>query len=394
MGGTSIKECCFPKNASKLVNNDLFLNINNSSSSSIKKIIFIQSIFRGFILRKEISYKLTKEISIDYDTEKFEKNPIIVKLNNLLPKFELTDKEEYLVKNSNHKIIAILYPNKSIYKGMVNEERQRDGFGKFFLSNGSIYKGFFHKNKMEGRGRILNINGFIYEGEFKNGKSNGFGRYIALDGCTYKGNWLNDKQSGNGYLIYPDGSFYVGNFKEGKKSGNGKFVFSDKNIYEGSFKDNEISGEGVFYWKDGRVYVGNWKNNKMNGYGIFIWADKKKYYGNYSNNLKEGFGCFYWNDGHKYEGFWKGGRQHGYGLINGNKGNKYGYWVEGKLENKINDDETIKIINQKINEAKKNKEYSLFQLKREKYEKMINDASSSYDTNFNSKEVKNNENNG
>jgi len=36
----------------------------------------------------------------------------------------------------------------------------------------------------------------------------------------------------------------------------------------------------------------------------------------------------------------------------------------------------------------------LFQLKREKYEKMINDASSSYDTNFNSKEAKNNENKG
>ena len=100
----------------------------------------------------------------------------------------------------------------------------------------------------------------------------------------------------------------------------------------------------------------------MIGYGIFIWPDKKKYYGNYINNLKEGFGCFYWNDGHKYEGFWKEGKQHGYGIMSRNKGNKYGYWIDGKLQSKINDDETIKFITKTINEVKKQKEYSNFQL--------------------------------
>ena len=395
MGNSSLKECCFPKKNNNFENRDLFISLNNTSPTSKKKIILIQSIFRGYLIRKELSiYKQSKEISIDYNTDQFEKNPIILKLNHLLPKFEFSDKEDYYIKNTNNKIIAILYSNKSIYKGMINEKGQREGFGKYFLSDGSIYKGFFHKNKMEGRGRILNINGFIYEGEFKNGKSNGFGRYAALDGTTYKGNWFNDKQNGNGNEIYPDGSFYVGNFKDGKKNGNGKLVFNDKNIFEGNFENNDICGEGAFYWKDGRIYIGNWKDNKMNGYGIFIWPDKKKYYGNYNNNLKEGFGTFYWNDGHKYEGFWKGGKQHGYGFISGNKGDKYGYWIEGRLENKINDDETILFINKKINEAKKQKDYSEFQLNIEKYEKQIIDVSSSYDTNFNSKEVKKNGNYG
>ena len=128
----------------------------------------------------------------------------------------------------------------------------------------------------------------------------------------------------------------------------------------------------------------------MNGYGIFIWPDKKKYYGNYINNLKEGYGCFYWNDGHKYEGFWKEGKQHGYGIMTGNKGNRYGYWIEGKLQSKINDDETIQFINNTINEVKKQKEYIDFQLNIQKYEKQIIDGSSSQDTNSNSKEVKNN----
>ena len=130
----------------------------------------------------------------------------------------------------------------------------------------------------------------------------------------------------------------------------------------------------------------------MNGYGIFIWPDKKKYYGNYINNVKEGFGCFFWNDGHKYEGFWKGGKQHGYGVMSGNKGNKFGYWIDGKLQSKINDDETIKFINKTINDVKKQKEYTDFQLNIQKYEKQITDGSSSQDTNSNSKEAKNNHN--
>ena len=309
MGTTSVKGTCFycSKN-NNIESKKLFLDSQYTTISSLKYLILIQSVIRGFFIRKDLyNYKEIKEVSIDYSTEQFETNSMIVRLNHLLPKFELTDKEEYEIKNSSNKIIAILYPNKSVYKGMINAKGQREGFGKYYLSDGSIYKGFFRNNKMDGRGRIVNINGFIYEGEFKNGYSNGYGKYVALDGTTYKGTWLNDKQNGMGNEIYPDGSFYNGNFKDGKKNGNGKLIFKDKNIFEGNFINNDISGEGAFYWKDGRIYIGNWKEHKMNGYGIFIWPDKKKYYGNYINNLKEGFGCFYWNDGHKYEGFWKGG---------------------------------------------------------------------------------------
>ena len=394
MGTTIENESCFYCSKKKnILSKELFLDSQFTILSSTKYIILIQSIFRGYLTRKEFdNNKQIKEVSIDYSTEKFDTNPIIIRLSHLFPKFELTDKEEYEINNTSNKIIAVLYQNKSIYKGMVNSRGQREGFGKYYLPDGSIYKGFFCNNKMEGRGRIININGFVYEGEFKNGHSNGYGKYIALDGTTYKGTWLNDKQNGIGNEIYPDGSFYSGNFKNGKKNGNGKLVFKDKNIFEGNFFNNDINGEGAFYWKDGRIYIGNWKENKMNGYGIFIWPDKKKYYGNYINNLKEGFGCFYWNDGHKYEGFWKEGKQHGYGIMSGNKDDKYGYWINGKLQSKINDDVAIKFINQTINNTKIQKDYSEFLLNIQKYEKQITDGFSSLDTNSNSKERKNNNN--
>ena len=124
MGTITNKDCLLycGRSKNKIENKDIYLDTQNTLNK-VKKIILIQSKIRGYLLRKEfLNYKLMKEISIDYNTDNFEKSPIISRLNNLLPKFELTDKEEYEINNTNNKIIAILYPNKSIYKGMINEK--------------------------------------------------------------------------------------------------------------------------------------------------------------------------------------------------------------------------------------------------------------------------------
>ena len=257
--------------------NDFNIQERIYSQISINKIIKIQSYIKGFLLRNKLSKKNLdqKAISLDYKKDAQENNPLIIRLKNLLPKFELSEKETYYINNTNLKIGAFKYNNNNIYKGMINTKNLREGFGKLYLSDGSIYKGFFHNNKMEGRGRFLNINGYVYEGEFKNNLSNGYGKYIALDGTTYKGSWSEDKQSGLGDISYPDGSRYTGNFKDGKKHGMGKMIFSDFNSYEGNFYYNIIQGEGTYIWKDCRLYMGMWLNNKMNGYGIFVRPDKK-----------------------------------------------------------------------------------------------------------------------
>ena len=346
-----------------------------------EKIIKIQSIIKGYLLRKKLTLKSNlyekKQISLDYKTDSQENNPLIIRLNNLLPKFELSEKETYYINNTNLKIGAFKYNNNSIYKGMINNYDLREGFGKLFLEDGSIYKGFFHNDKMEGRGRLLNINGYVYEGEFKNNLSEGYGKYIALDGTTYKGSWSKDKQSGLGDMTYPDGQRYTGNFKDGKKHGTGKIIFSDFNCYEGNFYYNEIKGEGEYHWKDGRFYIGKWAKNKMNGYGIFLWPDKKKYYGHYDNNLKEGFGIFLWGDGHSYEGFWKLGRQDGNGIIKSNKSIKYCLWENGKLIKNIDDEYEKSQIRDKIDEIKNQSDYVEFKSNMKRYEKKINEFSSS-----------------
>ena len=382
---TSIKTskffCCNNKN---IYNKDICLETKHIIPKDLKKIITIQKIIRGFLLRNHINQKKIleiQEISMEHSTNSQENTPFMLRLNNLLPKFELTEKETYYINNTNLKIVALLYPNKTIYKGMINSKNLREGFGKLFLSDGSIYKGFFHNNQMDGRGRLLNKNGFVYEGEFKNGLSNGYGKYVALDGTTYKGLWLNNKQSGLGEIIYPDGSKYIGNFLYGKKNGQGKLTFKDKNIYEGNFVNNEIKGEGSYHWKDGRFYVGNWAENKMNGYGIFIWPDKKKYYGHYVNNLKNGYGYFFWvKDERSYEGFWKDGKQHGYGLIKEGDDVKYGEWSEGKLNNVIEDESMYKKIIKMFDDEKKSEEFGEFNINIERYEKKITENSSGLET--------------
>ena len=125
MGTTSIKGSCFYCFKRKnIFSKELFLESQYTKLPSTKLIILIQSTIRGYLIRKDFyNYKQVKEVSIDYSTKNFESNPMIIHLNKLHPKFELTDKEEYEINNSSNKIIAILSPNKSIYKDIQRNDK-------------------------------------------------------------------------------------------------------------------------------------------------------------------------------------------------------------------------------------------------------------------------------
>ena len=104
MGTTSINESCFYcSKRNNIESKELYLDSQYDSAASQKNIILTQSFFRAFLIRKELyNYKQTKEVSIDYSTEQFENNSMITRLNHLLPKFELTDKEEYEINNTSN----------------------------------------------------------------------------------------------------------------------------------------------------------------------------------------------------------------------------------------------------------------------------------------------------
>ena len=378
--------CCKPRNPSPLYNDCHKQLLLEETAQKI------QATYRGYIYRKH-NFPLdpnkhitqnhfnstssnrikeeTREITMSYSTESLDNNPTIAKLNELVPKFELDEKEKYNLSLLKVKTKALLYPTGAIYKGTVNDNMIKEGYGKLYLPNGNIYEGFFMDNCMEGRGRLISIEGYIIEGDFVNDNVSGYGKWMDMNGTVYKGNWLLNKKNGMGEEIYLDGSHYFGKFEQGKKNGKGKFTFKEGNSYEGEFCNNEMKGEGKYKFKDGRMYLGQFNNNKMNGYGLFYWPDKKIYYGHYTNNMKDGFGLFKWPDGKKCVGFWKEGKQHGYGYIEEQNIKTYSEWYEGKKVKGIEDDNTIHVIDNMINNKKDEFDYQSFSTKIEQYEKVV-----------------------
>ena len=371
----------------------------------------LQASIRGYLYRKRFHEIMTtqktkvnlttnqyiekpKEVGLSYSTDVQESHVTIKRLNKLVPQFKLNEKEQFLLNVESLKSCGLLYPDNSIYKGTINNNSVRDGFGKLYLNDGSIYIGFFKDDKAEGRGRLLNVRGFIYEGDFKNSQAHGYGKLISLDGTIYKGAWEYDKQNGLGEEVYPDGSRYNGEFVDGKKQGKGNYVLPDGNVFEGSFHEDKIHGEGLLKFKDGRMYIGKWNKDKMEGYGVFRWPDEKQYLGQYKDGIKEGFGVFLWKNEREFQGFWKGGKQHGYGIMDYNEGERmeYGEYCNGKLIRIINDDESKSVINKEIQNVKTSKEYIEFINKLDTYEQEFQNKLQMKDNNNNNNNTHNNNN--
>ena len=68
MGTTTVKESCFYcSKKNNIESKELFLDSQYTTEASLKYIILIQSVFRGYLIRKDFyNYKQIKEVSIDY----------------------------------------------------------------------------------------------------------------------------------------------------------------------------------------------------------------------------------------------------------------------------------------------------------------------------------------
>jgi hypothetical protein len=347
---------------------DNYNSITLSETTRIASIVKIQSRFRGYYIRsKMIENDLEskqwsntfKEIDPSYSFNDFYTNPIIAQLMLLLPKKELTEEEKFILESQTilNKEIALVYNDHSYYKGNLNSNNLKHGYGILIRPKHSIYEGFFVDDKLEGKGLLYNMNGYAYSGMFSNGMFNGDGMLASIDGYLYKGNWKNNYQCGFGKEKYKDGSSFCGYFINGKKNGHGKYFWKNGDFYEGNFFNDEITGYGIMKRKNGNIYCGDLIKQKMEGVGIFMWTDKKRYIGNYKNDEKEGFGIYYMYD-KRYEGFFKEGKHHGKGVLikfnNGLNEKIYVEYYQGKTLHIINDDIEKERID-KTNEREKEK---------------------------------------
>ena len=333
----------------------------NLSTADIADLQQLQSLLRGFIVRKQHKLSLhstqafssfpylpppdcslrstkdhspeeilrtdLKEIAAsrvpDYSTSAT--RAVQARLGKFVFQDSLPDNSERLKRG------PVEMENGAIFTGEWNNDNHRHGFGVQVWNDGSRYEGLWKHDKANGKGRLIHADGDMYEGEWKEDKAHGQGVYVHTDGARYEGAWENDKQHGLGIETWPDGARYEGTYRGGKKEGRGKFSWADGSLYQGEFFDNNIHGTGVYCWSDGRKFDGEWKCNKMDGKGVFSWSDGRSYTGQYLNDKKDGLGVFTWPDGRKYEGSWLNGKQHGNGIYSNGQGSvKEGEWKEGK----------------------------------------------------------------
>jgi hypothetical protein len=68
------------------------------------------------------------------------------------------------------------------YRGDINEDGERHGYGIYMSKNGNEYRGEWLHNKREGLGVVKIGNGDVFEGQFQHNMKNGAGVYHYLDG--------------------------------------------------------------------------------------------------------------------------------------------------------------------------------------------------------------------
>ena len=90
---------------------------------------------------------------------------------------------------------------------------ERSGTGVFTSSDGLVYSGKWHNDKMNGKGTFKHPSGMTYEGDFVNGKFHGIGKYSWPDGSHYEGEFRESKLEGQGYFRDPTGQLWSGKFK-------------------------------------------------------------------------------------------------------------------------------------------------------------------------------------
>ena len=268
-----------------------------------------------------------KEDNIEDNLNINESMAFISNQENNLDGNQFISQDQYMTEQSSSSLSFLKTKN---YIGVRDSNGLKTGFGIEKKQDGTIYKGVYQQDKLEGYGIQIRDNG-TFKGEFEEGRTCGYGISTMKNGVEYNGEWIDEMLFGVGYEIWRDKSKYEGEYNNGAKNGIGTYYTSNGKIsYQGEWNNNNMEGFGIYTYPDGKEYIGEWKGNKMEGYGEFYMNEGRIYFGFFKNDKREGFGIHYFPENTFYVGFWKAGKQHGMGKYISNDTIKYGFWNLGK----------------------------------------------------------------
>ena len=160
------------------------------------------------------------------------------------------------------------YSDGSAYKGLVNDQNIREGYGVYYWPVKTYFFGEWKDGQREGMGIYLigDFNYFfnncpdavVYVGEFKNSLANGIGSCYDKDGnLLYDGEFVDGVPQDD----YPNGDRFDPGYK---------FQF-----YYTEFSDGS-----------GQYYVGETYGTDRHGWGALIWSDFDCCFGRWSGNQR------------------------------------------------------------------------------------------------------------
>ncbi|KAJ3350835.1 hypothetical protein GGF32_004627 [Allomyces javanicus] len=243
--------------------------------------------------------------------------------------------------------MTIRFVNGSVYRGALHEGEMHGSSGMYeWAPSGTVYRGEFARNRIEGRGRFMWRDGSEYEGDVSNNLRCGSGRIRLASGVVYEGQWVMSMPHGKGKMTYSESppSYYEGSFLFGQRHGTGQMHYLSGAVYTGQWHEGERHGRGTMVWPDlGQEYDGEWHHGLMHGRGIYLWhrvrqpgeTPSEQYYharnwyeGDFVDNQRHGKGVFQYADGSIYVGDFAGNQKHGNALFR----DRYGRIHEGEWD--------------------------------------------------------------
>lgn len=189
-------------------------NIEQLSSAPPENLLKLQSALRSFLCRKTVESQLARPKHSEFYSK------LLPAAKEQILSDELKLNQQVLFKEH---FQPITVEKSARYRGELNNEKQRCGFGIQEWPDGARYEGYWAQDQASGKGRLIHADGNLYEGDWVDNKANGNGKYLHQDGTLYTGEWTDDKQHGHGAELWPDGAHFTGEYAHGQKQGAGRF---------------------------------------------------------------------------------------------------------------------------------------------------------------------------